>query len=179
MSEVINRTTLELKDSVNTPDYPVAQWIINPDLSGVASVPKKYWKIVGDNVEEMTQAEKDVVDAAEAAADKAAKEARVKENITADPLEGLTVDIQVSGLSVTVNINSLVVNDVTTITADPTYEKFLMLCYVYDEGADTLSVNAYEKTTGLYADLTDDEIQVKHLGEWSTPANGTELTEVT
>jgi len=61
MSDVVNRVTGELKKSVNTPDYPTADWIINPDLSSLTSVPNKYWKVSGDDVLEMTQAEKDVV----------------------------------------------------------------------------------------------------------------------
>ena len=68
MADVINRTTLELLKSQNTPDFPVADWIINPDLSALAGVPTKYWKVVGDTVIEMTQTEKDAVDAAAAAA---------------------------------------------------------------------------------------------------------------
>ena len=63
MSQVINKTTLVLLNSVNTPDYPTADWIINPDLSGLSAVAKKYWKISGSDVVEMTQSEKDTVDA--------------------------------------------------------------------------------------------------------------------
>ncbi len=70
MANVINRTTLEYLESVNTPDYPVEDWIINPDLSGVAEVPRKYWKIVGDDVVEMDSGEKALVDASELAANK-------------------------------------------------------------------------------------------------------------
>ena len=62
MASVINRTTLQFIPTVNTPDYSAVDWIINPDLSGVEGVPKYYWKIVGDYVVEMDQAEKDVVD---------------------------------------------------------------------------------------------------------------------
>lgn len=64
MANVLNRTTKVYLVSVNTPDYPTADWIINPDLSGVQGVPVKYWKIVGDIVSEMNQSEKDAVDAA-------------------------------------------------------------------------------------------------------------------
>lgn len=62
MANVVNRTTKEYLKSVNTPDYPVSEWIINPV---VPDVPSKYWNISGDTVTEMTQAEKDAVDAAE------------------------------------------------------------------------------------------------------------------
>ena len=50
--------------SVNTPDYledPYA--IINPNLSNVVSVDPKYWKVDTGDVVEMSQGEKDLVDA--------------------------------------------------------------------------------------------------------------------
>ena len=50
MANVINRTTLEYLPSAHTPDYPVADWIIGPDMSAVAGQPVKYWEIVGDLV---------------------------------------------------------------------------------------------------------------------------------
>lgn len=62
MADVLHRTTKELRKSIHTPDFPTATWIINPDLSGVQGVSVKYWKITGDVVSEMTQAEKDAVD---------------------------------------------------------------------------------------------------------------------
>lgn len=68
MADVLNRTTLEFKRSVNEPDYPQPEWIWNPDMSGVIGVERKYWVLVGDAPQEMSQAEKDAVDAAEAAA---------------------------------------------------------------------------------------------------------------
>ena len=63
MATVINRSTKSLFYSVNTPDYSDIDWIINPDLSQLTSVPQKYWKIYGDLVLEMTTPEKAVVDA--------------------------------------------------------------------------------------------------------------------
>jgi len=73
MSDVLNRTTKEQRYSVHTPDYSVVDWIINPDLSGVVGVPKKYWLITGDVVSEMNQAQKDVVDATQLPGIKIAK----------------------------------------------------------------------------------------------------------
>lgn len=70
MSNVLNRTTLQLKRSVNTPDYPIKDWVINPDISTVAGVLNKYWVLTGDVVSEMTQPEKDVIDLAELEASK-------------------------------------------------------------------------------------------------------------
>ena len=55
--------------SMNTPDYPSADWEHNPDTSGVSGVSRNYWKYDGTNVvAEMSQPEKDAVDAALAAA---------------------------------------------------------------------------------------------------------------
>jgi len=73
MATVVNRTAvpLEILYSVNTPDYPVEQWIINPDLTILETVPIKYCKVSGDLIVEMSPAEKAVVDAAELVAEKA------------------------------------------------------------------------------------------------------------
>lgn len=43
MANVINPTTLQFLRSVNTPDYP-APWVVNPDMSAVDGVERKYWK---------------------------------------------------------------------------------------------------------------------------------------
>jgi len=64
MANVLNRITKELLNSVNTPDFPTGDWIVNPDLSAVAGQPVKYWKIVGDSIQFMNSGERDVVDAA-------------------------------------------------------------------------------------------------------------------
>lgn len=77
MASVLNRTTLQYLQSVNTPDYSAEEWIINPDLSAVAAVDQRYWKLVGDQVVEMTQAEKDAVDAAGLPETKLAKYAEI------------------------------------------------------------------------------------------------------
>lgn len=34
---------MQYLESVNTPDYPEADWVINPDLSAVEGVPQGYW----------------------------------------------------------------------------------------------------------------------------------------
>lgn len=66
MANVINRITLQYIKSVNTPDYDSADWVINPDMSLVAGIPEKYWRLVGDTPKEMTIAQKNAVDQAEA-----------------------------------------------------------------------------------------------------------------
>ena len=59
MATVVNKLTLEVKYSVNTPDYMDGNWLINPVLP---IFDKKFWKIVDDVIVEMPQEEKDVVD---------------------------------------------------------------------------------------------------------------------
>lgn len=90
MANVINRTVrdsngcLLYRESVNTPDYSTDDWLINPDLSGVAGVECYYWKVTGSPpggvVEEMDQAEKDAVDAAKLSAAKAAKKLQLQQD---------------------------------------------------------------------------------------------------
>lgn len=63
MADVLNRTTLELRQSVHTPDFDPADWLIAPDLSAVAEVAPRYWKLEGDSVVPMTRVERDAVDA--------------------------------------------------------------------------------------------------------------------
>lgn len=64
MASVLHRTTKQYIPSANTPDYPVEQWIHNPDLTAVQGYPSQYWIITGDTVTLMSQAERDAVDAA-------------------------------------------------------------------------------------------------------------------
>lgn len=59
MSIVVNKTTFLVIRNANTPDYPTSDWLINPEIPVCES---KYWKLVGEVLEEMTQAEKAEVD---------------------------------------------------------------------------------------------------------------------
>lgn len=70
MATVLNRTVgltapyrKQLLTSVNTPDYSVSEWILNPDLSSVEGVPDVYWDISGDSVTAVDQATRDARDA--------------------------------------------------------------------------------------------------------------------
>jgi hypothetical protein len=70
MASVLNKTSGQYLTSVHTPDYPTADWFINPDISAVQSVPTKYWRIGINPVQEMDAGEKAAVDAAQASAAK-------------------------------------------------------------------------------------------------------------
>lgn len=51
MANVLNKTTLEFRRSVNTPDYDEADWLINPDLTQVADLDSRYWVLETHNVD--------------------------------------------------------------------------------------------------------------------------------
>lgn len=59
MSDVLNKKTLKMQYSVDTPQYSKDKWIINPDKTVMTTVLKKYWKVDEDILREMTQDEKD------------------------------------------------------------------------------------------------------------------------
>lgn len=86
MADVLNRATRQFLRSVHTPAYPAEAWIRNPDLSAVEGVPAKYWKISGDTVSAMSQAERDAADAAEAAAAATAAKTGAKAEFDAQPV---------------------------------------------------------------------------------------------
>lgn len=72
MASVLHKTAdpVDYRESIHTPDFPSAEWFINPDISAVVSVPHKHWaRPLTDPVTEMNQAEKDAVDAAEQTAE--------------------------------------------------------------------------------------------------------------
>src|SRR5512135_1570357 len=53
-------------------------WLVNPSLSAVLNVDRRYWKIVNDQVVEMSPAEKDIADGAILAALKSEQQKRLK-----------------------------------------------------------------------------------------------------
>lgn len=65
MANVLHRTTKQYLSSVNTPDYPVIDWIREPDLSAVVGWQSKYWIITGDVVTLADAAARAAIDAAD------------------------------------------------------------------------------------------------------------------
>ena len=66
MGDYLHRTTKRYFKSWSPNELaePLANYIEDPDLSAVEGVPNIYWIITGDAVSEMSQGEKDAVDAA-------------------------------------------------------------------------------------------------------------------
>lgn len=91
MASVLNRTTKELRHSVNTPDYDPAEWIINPDLSAVANEPTDAWVIEGDVVRLPTDPEWITINANRLQAAKEAKCAVIDATSSAIVVSGVQV----------------------------------------------------------------------------------------
>lgn len=110
---------------------------------------------------------------------KHAAEESIKSLLFADPLAGLSRSVVAVGLQITVNVNAVIVDDVTNVVADPTDTKFILISMSYNKATDIFAVVAREKTTGLYVDLeSPDEVLVEDLQEYSLAAGGSTLVEV-
>lgn len=83
MATVLHRTTKQLITSANTPDFPEADWIINPDMSAVSSFPPKYWIITGNTVSLMSKPERDALDVTNESARKDAAASNLDELLLA------------------------------------------------------------------------------------------------
>ena len=75
MGNYLHRTTKQYLQSWSPNDLPepLANYIEEPDLSGVVGVSSQYWVITGDVITEMSQGEKDAVDAANLSAARGAE----------------------------------------------------------------------------------------------------------
>lgn len=110
---------------------------------------------------------------------KALAEEQIKSSLFVDPLLGFTPTVVASGLQITVNVDPVIVNDVTNVVADPTDTKFVLISMSYNKATDVFAVVARERILATYADLSSpDEVLVEDLQEYSLVANGTTLVEV-
>ena len=180
MSDVVNRTTVQYLTSVNTPDFPSGTWIINPDLSLLLGiVDQKFWKVVVDDVLEMTTPEKDAVLAAELVELIASIKAIIKSRLTLDSsIVGFFTPAATAGLVITVDVAQLIVADQTTVVADPSLVKTVKVTIVFNITSDAFSIVVFEKTDGIYLDLPADERLSFNFGEWTVAAAGTVLVPV-
>lgn len=105
MSSVLNKTTLQHIESVNTPDYSTSTWIHNPDISLWDTVPKKYTKVESDLLVEMSQAEKDTVDSDDLSDYKQNKYSQIDYKTGALIYAGFVFDSQTFSLSVSAQTN--------------------------------------------------------------------------
>ena len=53
MSTAVHKTTFQVIEDANTPEYASNDWLINPDLSRVRDVDKKYWYLKDGELHQM------------------------------------------------------------------------------------------------------------------------------
>lgn len=78
MATVVNKTTFEVIESVNTPDYDPNEWLINPVIP---DVPKRYWRIVNGILKVKTASQRAASDVENLVAVKENKKQNLKEEL--------------------------------------------------------------------------------------------------
>ncbi len=104
MATWIHKTTLQVMPSVGSSELSgdLSDWIKNPDLSTVAGVPEKFWKLTGNTLSEMTQAEKDL---AYFDINKSSRYLQIDGKTDALIIQGFTYDSKVFSLSLSAQMN--------------------------------------------------------------------------
>jgi hypothetical protein len=83
-----------------------------------------------------------------------------------------------SGLDITTNVGSAIVNDVTAITADPDDIKYVKVSVVRDDTSGDLEIQIEEKVLGNYSGTPAGKTFECEVKEFSLVAAGTDLVEV-
>ena len=60
MATVVNKQTLDVLESVNTPEFDPSEWLINPSIP---DAPKRHWKVSGDSLVLKNASERNSADA--------------------------------------------------------------------------------------------------------------------
>jgi len=90
----------------------------------------------------------------------------------------LTMTSTADGLVVTTTIDELDIEDQTTVVADTSLTKYVLLSLCYSD-AEGIHVEAFEKTDGMYDLLAlGDYLIQQDISEWSVVANGDTLVKV-
>ena len=110
MSDVFNRTDGRYLKSVHTPDFDVADWIINPDLTAVAGQPSRYWIIdppASDTIRLATAGEQTTIDQGIADARLATEKDGSKNNVDVERVVRALVDLLPSEFNILRSLHSL------------------------------------------------------------------------
>lgn len=83
-----------------------------------------------------------------------------------------------SGLNITTNFGTFIVDDVHAVVADPALETRAKVSIVLEKSTWTASVVVFEKTDGEYDSLPSTHALLADLKEFSVPAVGTDLVEL-
>lgn len=84
-----------------------------------------------------------------------------------------------SGLDITANVGSVIVDDVTSIVADPDNTKFCLVSVIRDDITALLEIQVQEKVLGNYGTTPDGKTWECDIAEFSVVAAGTDLVEET
>lgn len=114
MANVFNRTDGRYIPSAHTPNFPIADWVHDPDLVATVGQPVKYWFLPGttnpegqeiiDVVDAPTKAS---IDAAEAAVIEAAEKAGAKTDIDVERVVRALVDMLPGEFNILRTLHSL------------------------------------------------------------------------
>jgi len=110
MASVFNRTDGRFLPSVHTPDFDVADWIINPDLSAVANQPSRYWIIdppASDTIRLATAGEQTTIDDDIAAARETAEKEAAKTQVDVERVVRALVDMLPGEFNILRTLHSL------------------------------------------------------------------------
>jgi len=165
--------------SVNGPDYPTADWIHDPDLSGVVAVSEVYWKSSGNAIVAMDSGEQAAQDSAILAASQASTVARINENIAKrrPALNGIGWTLDITGLVLTLNVEQLVQDSGHTATSSGSLKTFVHAMLIHNTTSGVYVLKVRERTGGYYSTLAADEVPLFELGEWCIAPSGTVLVE--
>lgn len=114
MAHVFNRTTGQFIPSAHTPDFDVADWVINPDLTATVGQPVKYWSILGTTNPEgqeeigiVSVGEQATIDSALAATRLTAEKDAAKSNIDVERVVRALVDMLPGEFNILRTLHSL------------------------------------------------------------------------
>ena len=85
---------------------------------------------------------------------------------------------EATGLDITSNVGTVIVDDITSITADPNDIKYCLVSVVRDNASSLLEIQVQEKVLGNYAETPEDKTWECDIAEFSVIAAGSTLVKL-
>jgi len=148
MATVVNKITLEVIESVNTPEYNLDEWLINPTIP---DSPKRHWKVYGNTIIIKNPTERASADAEWLSQVKSDKKDQFKEDL-GEALRSKYTDDEKLSLLLILQLAVAAGN-----TARVTY--ISQLAAWIDQGQDLL----YAAQDNVDAATTEDEVSAMEL----------------
>jgi len=83
-----------------------------------------------------------------------------------------------SGMTITITMGTIIVSDVTLVTANPGTKKFILMLMAINNATGEPLIYAFEKTQGNYGSFPDGYQEATKIKEYSVEAGGTTLVEI-